>query len=175
MRTSVVITLSGPDRVGIVEEVTGVLLGLGGNVEMSRMARLGGEFTVLMLVSMPVDAVDVVESAFGALVARGYAVTVRQTETPGSQAGLGFRIDVQGADHEGIIHEIAAGLSTRGINIESMETWTARAPVTGAPLFMMTALVAVPASLSGSDWIEAVRDAAEQANVDIDVVAVDAQ
>ena len=53
MRTDIVMTLTGPDRVGIVEELTEALLGVRANVETSRMARLGGEFAVLMLVSVP--------------------------------------------------------------------------------------------------------------------------
>jgi len=53
MRTNIVFTLTGPDRIGIVESVTKMLLGHGANVESSRMTRLGGEFAMLMLVSMP--------------------------------------------------------------------------------------------------------------------------
>ncbi len=53
MQTNFILTLTGPDRIGIVDKVTGLLLERGGNVETSRMARLGGEFAVLMLVSMP--------------------------------------------------------------------------------------------------------------------------
>lgn len=53
MQTNFVLALTGPDRMGIVDEVMGLLLERGGNVETSRMARLGGEFAVLMLVSMP--------------------------------------------------------------------------------------------------------------------------
>ena len=53
MKRNLVLTLTGPDRIGIVDRVTGLLLDRGGNVETSRMARLGGEFAVLMLVSLP--------------------------------------------------------------------------------------------------------------------------
>ena len=53
MKRNFVLTLTGPDRIGIVDRVTGLLLDRGGNVETSRMARLGGEFAVLMLVSLP--------------------------------------------------------------------------------------------------------------------------
>jgi len=56
MKRNLVLTLTGPDRIGIVEKVTGLLLERGGNVETSRMARLGGEFAVLMLVSLPPSA-----------------------------------------------------------------------------------------------------------------------
>ena len=57
MRTSIVLTLTGPDRVGIVEDVTGILLAVDANVDTSRMAHLGGEFAILMLLSMPAERV----------------------------------------------------------------------------------------------------------------------
>src|SRR5690349_484048 len=53
MQRNFVLTLTGPDRIGVVETVTRLLLERGGNVETSRMARLGGEFAILMLVSVP--------------------------------------------------------------------------------------------------------------------------
>ena len=49
MRKNIVFTLTGSDKIGIVEEVTKVFLDHNGNVETSRMARLGGEFAILML------------------------------------------------------------------------------------------------------------------------------
>ncbi|MFA5844851.1 MAG: ACT domain-containing protein [Coriobacteriia bacterium] len=176
MRTEIVFTLTGPDRVGIVEEVTRVMLALDANVETSRMARLGGEFAILMLASLPEDAVTRVDGAFASLVSRGYKVTTNRTEAgdAGDAAGrLRYRIVVEGADHEGIIHEIAAGLSARGVNIESMETAISEAPVSGTPLFFMTAIVAVPPDLAETDWIEAVTEAGEQANVDVEVTVAE--
>lgn len=176
MRTNVVLTLTGPDRVGIVEEVTRVLLGLDGNVETSRMARLGGEFAILMLVSLPQENVGEVGLAFEDLTAEGYALTTRLTQPPQMETPPGwtpYRVEVEGADHEGIIHEIADGLSQRGINIESMETGTKRAPVSGSPLFTMRALVVVPPGLADTDWIAALTEAGERSMVDITVTAAD--
>ena len=42
MRTNIVFTLTGTDRIGLVNDLTELLLALDGNVEASRMARLGG-------------------------------------------------------------------------------------------------------------------------------------
>ena len=75
-----------------------------------------------------------------------------------------------GADHEGIIHQIAQGLSQRGINIESMDTGTDEAPVSGTPLFSMSGVVLVPPHLAEDDWIGALAEAGDKANVDIEVV-----
>ena len=174
MRTDVVFTLTGRDRIGLVDKITELLLGLGGNVETSRMARLGGEFAVLMLVSLPAEQVSHIEPAVQALTAQGYKVTVSQTEIGQAEAQAGwqvFQIDVAGADHEGIVHEIAHHLSQRGINIESMDTGLQSAPISGTPLFTMAARVAVPPSVAGQDWQAGLDDVANRLNVEIKVTA----
>jgi glycine cleavage system transcriptional repressor len=178
MSTEMVLTLTGPDRVGIVEEVTSALLGLGGNVGASRMARLGGEFAILMHVSLTDTSPADFERAFEHLVEQGYRVGI----TPAAQAAsqphptwLPYVIEVQGADHEGIVHELARGLSDFGINIESMDTWTSEAPLTGTLLFHMTAKVSVPPTLQDTGWEAEIADAGRRANVDVEVVAVEAE
>src|SRR3954471_8491351 len=108
MQKTFVLTLTGPDRIGFVDEVTGLLLERGGNVETSRMARLGGEFAVLMLVSMPEDRFAGLDEGLGGLADRGYKVTTTPAERTYAEAHpgwLAYRIEFHGADHEGIIHE----------------------------------------------------------------------
>jgi len=176
MRTDIVFTLTGPDRVGIVEEVTGVLLGLDGNVETSRMARLGGEFAIIMQASLPDDFVDSVDEAFKHLTDRGYKVTVgraAQTYADSHLEWCSYRISVEGADHEGIVHEVAQRLAALGISIESMETATVSAPVSGAVLFTMTALIVVPPELAEHEWIGALEEAGHQSSVEVTVQRVE--
>jgi len=48
-------TLVGPDHVGIVDRVTKKILEFHGNIEESRMARLGGDFSMLLLISVTED------------------------------------------------------------------------------------------------------------------------
>ncbi|MCS7061111.1 MAG: ACT domain-containing protein [Anaerolineae bacterium] len=172
MRTTVIFTLIGVDRVGIVEEATRLLLARGGNVENSRMARLGGWFAMLMLVSVPADQSAALEQDLQQLNARGYQVMLRPAEpTPALPYADWpvFQIDVRGADHEGIVHDIAHYLAQRGINIESMDTAVTAAPMSGAPLFIMTALVAVPPALAGQEWQPALYEVAKRLNVDVRV------
>ena len=178
MRTNIVFTLTGPDRIGIVESVTKMFLDHGGNVETSRMARLGGEFVMLMLVSLPEEKSSGLDRDMDALVARGYKVTTSRTGEKVAQIHSGwlpFKIEVEGADHEGIIHEVASYLSERGINIESMETGVGHAPVSATPLFTMSAIVAVPPVLAGEKWEAALQDKGDLLNVDIRVSALEGQ
>jgi len=175
MQKTFVLTVTGPDRIGFVDEVTGLLVERGGNVETSRMARLGGEFAVLMLVSMPTEHFSSLAGDLESLAARGYKVTTTPADRTYAEAHAGwlpYRLEVQGADHEGIIHEIAHYLSEQGINIESVDSESSPAPTSGAPLFAMMARVIVPPSLSGKSWETGLEEIGDRLNLDIHVSAL---
>lgn len=172
MQKNIVLTLTGRDRIGLVEQVTRLLLARGGNVETSRMARLGGEFAVLMLVSMPGDALAGLDHDLERLVGEGYKVTTTPAEHAGDEAHPGwlpYCIEVRGADHEGIIHEVAQYLSEHGINIMSADSETTLAPISGSPLFAMTAHVVVPPTLSGQRWEAGLESLGVRLNLEISV------
>ena len=119
------------------------------------MARLGGEFAVLMLVSMPADRFSGLEEGLGSTDGPGLQGNddAGRADLRRSPPGwLPYRVEVQGADHEGIIHEVAHYLSSHGISIESMDSETPPAPTSGSPLFAMTAQVVVPPGRAGTDW-----------------------
>ena len=175
MKKTFVLTLTGPDRIGFVEQVTGLVFARGGNVETSRMARLGGEFAILMLVALPAAQFADLEDDLGKLAARGYKVTttpVEQTYAEAYPGWLPYRLEVQGADHEGIIHEVARYLSDQGINIEGVDSECTPAPTSGVPLFAMTAQVVVPPRLRGTGWEAGLDDIGERLNLDIKVSAI---
>lgn len=176
MATNLILTLTGPDRIGIVENLTGLLVARGGNVEISRMARLGGEFAILMLVTLRDEHVAALESDLETLAAQGYKVTTTRVPRTNAEAHPGwipYHIEVHGADHEGIIQEVARYLAHRGINIESIESETTPAPISGVPLFTMTAEVAVPPELAAQDWKAGLEDLSHHLNVEIRVDRAD--
>jgi glycine cleavage system transcriptional repressor len=175
MQKTFVLTLTGPDRIGFVEDVTGLLLERGGNVETSRMTRLGGEFAILMLVALPAEQFPSLESDLESLAAHGYKVTttpVEQTYAESHPGWLPYRIEVHGADHEGIIHEIARYLSEQGISIEAMDSESTPAPTSGVPLFAMMARVIVPPSLSVKGWQAGLEETSDRMNLDITVAGL---
>ncbi len=49
-KSYLVLTAVGPDRPGLVSEISSLVLAAGANLEDSRMAILGGEFALLVLV-----------------------------------------------------------------------------------------------------------------------------
>ena len=175
MRKNIVFTLTGADRIGIVEAVTKLLVEHDGNVETSRMVRLGGEFAMLALVSLPAGQIDNLNQVLDTLRKQGFTVTASQAEHARAEkyAGwLSYEIEVHGSDHEGIIHQIARHLSQCGINIESMDTGIIRAPMSGTPLFNMKAQVAVPPELSCQNWQDALAEVGHRLDVEITVSPV---
>ena len=167
-----VLTLTGADRIGIVQHVTESILECGGDVQASRMARLGGEFAMLMLVSIPDTETDRLSGKVENLSGEGFKVVLTETEWGVSarrKDWLPYQIEVRGANHEGIIHKIAEHLSQQGINIESIDTNVVPAPMSGAPLFTMDAIVVVPPELPKIKWQDALEEVADQLNVDIKV------
>ena len=64
------------------------------------------------------------------------------------------------------------GESSRGINIESMDSETTPAPISGIPLFTMTAEVAVPPDLVGRAWETGLDDLSSHLNLEIRVAEV---
>jgi glycine cleavage system transcriptional repressor len=169
MKKEIVLTLTGHDRVGIVKEITNVLVKRGGNVENSRMARLGGEFAMLALIAVDEKDLAALEADFQKLRDEGFQLTLLQTEDAG---WLPYRIEVLGADHEGIIYEIAQQLAQQGINFEDVETTTAPAPMSGTPLFKMQATVLVPPALTFNKWSDALDEIGDKLNVTVEVTMV---
>jgi glycine cleavage system transcriptional repressor len=136
------------------------------------MARLGGEFAMLMLVSVPDARTEQLSANMGNLAGEGFKVTVTETEgdvIAERKDWLPYLIEVRGANHEGIIHEIAEHLSQQGINIESIDTDVVPAPMSGTPLFTMEAIVVVPPDLPRKKWENELEEVADRLNVELEV------
>ena len=81
---------------------------------------------------------------------------------------------MHGADHEGIVHNIAHALAQKGISIETMDTGNTRAPNSGALLFTMKALVLVPPGLDEDLWRVELENTGHDQHVDI-IVSIDSK
>jgi len=171
MSKNLVLTLTGHDKVGLVDYVTNVFVKHRGNVEASRMAHLGGEFAVLMLVTVVEDELPAIEADFKELRGEGYQISLVKTEDDSKKyAGwIPYQIEVTGADHEGIIYEISHHLAAQNINIENMDTSTSPAPMSGTPLFTLKGVVVVPPNLHFHDWNDALEEACDKLNVNVKV------
>ena len=174
MRKQMVLTAVGRDRPGIVEEFTKLILHYDGNIEASRMVRLGGDFAMLIFVSAPEDRVYELRRAVEELHYTKFDVLTRLSEVDEESDDPHERrctITVLGADHMGIINQVAQYLSEQGISLESMHTEVSAAPMSGTPLFTMSAEVVVPPRLEVDDLREAMEFIGDEMSVDTKVFA----
>jgi glycine cleavage system transcriptional repressor len=172
MNKNLVITLTGPDQVGLVERFTRLVLDYQGNVESSRMVRLGGVFAMLVHVSVPESTLEDFRERVRGLRAEGYKLTTNLSEEWDTKEYTGwmpYQISLRGADHEGILHGVAQHLAGKGINIESLETNVVQAPMSGVNLFMMDAVVLAPPNISLHECQETLEALGDQMNVEIQV------
>jgi glycine cleavage system transcriptional repressor len=174
LKSHAILTAVGADRVGIVDDLTALILEGDCNVEESRMAVLGGEFAVILLLSgSREDVRALVQGLPSQEDSLGLQITMRETVPP--QAGPDTRpylLESVSLDTPGIVHSITSLLRRHGINIDDLETDTTPAPWTGAPMFVMKARVILPPSVS----IPALREELEalegEQNLDIKLAPI---
>ena len=171
MRKQLVLTASGHDRVGVVEEMAELIVRFDGNVEASRMVRLGGDLAMLMFVTAPEDKIDGLRAALSEVHYARYDIHIRLSEVAELEetSAVSCAITVLGADHMGIIHQVSRYLSDQGINIETMTTEVVAAPMSGTPLFTMSAVVKIPPQLQVDDLREALEFIGDDLGVDTKV------
>jgi glycine cleavage system regulatory protein len=68
---TLVLTVIGNDRSGLVDALAGPIAEHGGNWNRSHMARLAGQFAGIVVISAPDDAVDALTASFESLNAQG--------------------------------------------------------------------------------------------------------
>ncbi|MCZ6485102.1 MAG: hypothetical protein O6826_05340 [Acidobacteria bacterium] len=167
MQQQVLVTVVGQDRPGIVKEITEGIVETSANVEESRTASLGGQFVGLFLVSAPRETVNQLLEFLQDCGSENLTVTVKEIDHPAYQEYLPYALEVAGADHPGIIHGISAFLAGEGVNIAEIKTSVYNSPISGAPLFSMTALLQVPPNLSAEDLRQSLTDLGDAQSVDI--------
>ncbi len=167
-RRYVVFTAVGPDRPGLVNEISGLIREAGANVEDSRMAILGGEFAIIMLLSGPPEAIERTKQ-LGARIESELKLHCILKETSRVAAPsdyLLYRIRVSGADRPGIVQAIASILASRGINVASLESRVTYAPLSGTPMFVLEADLHVPSKLVLSELRSQLAATCEEENLD---------
>jgi glycine cleavage system transcriptional repressor len=163
-----VLSAVGPDRPGLVNEISALIREAPANLEDSRMAILGGEFAVILLISGARAALERIESSRAALEQKtGLTVTLKQTARPEQRRHfLPYRIRVTGVDRPGIVHGISQVLAGRGVNVASLESRLAFAPLSGTPMFVLEAELQVPSEMALSQLRRDLASACEEDNLD---------
>ncbi len=121
------LTIIGRDRPGIVSQVTEILFQGGFNIADSSCSILGGQFSMILIISNPnISTKDEFSDTFKPLEEKHLSVYIR-TLKPGGEVrpvleGDLCMISVYGADKPGIVFQVAKELGDRNINITDLNT-----------------------------------------------------
>jgi glycine cleavage system transcriptional repressor len=172
-RSYAVLTAIGKDKPGLVDAISSYILQCGCNIEDSRMAMLGGEFAMLILVDGEAEAVGKLTQSSAEEGGKvGLSIQVRPTDKPGEGAGSGtipFKLDAYSLDHPGIVQRVAHFLAERRVNIRAMDTRLSYAPHTGQPLFSLHAILDVPSKENLKDLRMSLSTIGAEENIDIEI------
>lgn len=171
MRSSLVLTVIGPDRPGIVQTLAEALAAHGGNWEQSQMAHLGGQFAGILRISVEPAQLKAFRGALDGLAARGLRVVSEASLEAERPTGRPLRLQLTGADRPGIVHEVARALAAREVNIDELETSYDSAPMSGEALFHASALLHVPTHVDRHELQSTLEALADDLMVDVTLVA----
>lgn len=171
MLSTLVMTVIGADRPGLVQLVAARVADHGGNWLESRMCHLGGQFAGILRVEVAAERVDELVGALHRLEKDGLRVIVHaeggavagdgkgETGNQGAEAVL----ELVGQDRPGILRSVSGVFAAHGVNVEELSSERVSAPMGGGTLFQARATVLLPATTS----LAAVRGDLEKIAADL--------
>jgi glycine cleavage system transcriptional repressor len=169
-RSSFLITAFGKDRPGMVAGLSAALYDVGGNIEDASMTRLGGEFSMMLVVSAPLKTtLSILSKKLHALEKKlGLQISVKAIPAVlahvTKQEPPKYLISVYGTDHPGIVSELTQALAKRKVSITDLQTKVAGSV---KPLYVMLLEVAIPESADLDALRGELDDLRQKLNVEI--------
>jgi glycine cleavage system transcriptional repressor len=172
-----VITAVGPDRPGLVGQLTAPLYEASANVADSRMVNLRGQFAVILLAEVPTRGVEPLQEQLLSVAEKlGLTLTFCQHDAQEDKwpttVGVPFRLRTYAMDQPGLVHRITDLLHRHGVNVEELQTRSQPRPQTGAPLFSMDLLMTVPPAVAIKRLRNELEILCEELNCDVDIQQV---
>ncbi|MDD2920201.1 ACT domain-containing protein [Rhodoferax sp.] len=166
--TSLIVSVVGPDRPGIVSLLSSKAQGFGTNWAASRMANLAGQFAGIVHLEVAPEKADLLADALRSLESSDLRVVIARSG--GEQAAQGQRIvklELVGPDRPGIVHDLSSALAQRGVSIEDLHTEIVSDNLSAGHLFKVKAVLLVPKNV-GNDTVRQALDAlASELTLDI--------
>jgi len=171
---SVLLSISGHDRPGIVRDVAEALQHLNANIEDSSMTTLRGRFTMMLIVHLSEDiSLGELKAALAELEQRTRLTVQSQTISDEEASTPPLEPDhvvtVHGADKVGIVFAVTNALATLGISVVDVSTQSRDSE--HGQVYMM--VLEVAAGDQGGAMKSALDGVAKTIAVDVDLHVLD--
>lgn len=150
MLVTLVMTVIGADRPGLVQMVAARVADHGGNWLESRMCRLGGQFAGILRVEVEQAKRDELVNALRTLEVDGLRVIIHaepRVSIGVPSGGSLAHVELVGTDRPGILRSVSGVFAEHGVNVEELASERVNAPMDGGVLFQARATVFIPTSV----------------------------
>ena len=165
MSVSLVLTVIGDDRPGLVGQLSAAISNHGGNWLESSMSHLAGKFAGIVCVAIDDSHLDALKSELASL--QGLRITAEVSESAEAPASRRLTLALVGHDRIGIVREVSQVLARHAVNVEELSTHTASAPMSAEILFHATAELTASPTLDARALIRDLEQISNDLMVDI--------
>ena len=170
MQNWYMLTLVGRDRQGIVAEVSQMLFKAGGNLGEASMARLGGNFTVMLMLQIDAEKEEIKNLLQPLGKKLGLFFHIDEiVGTLHHHVEPNFRLSVHGADQAGIVAMVTGVLAELKFNILNLESDVGGSPE--KPIYIMH--IEGFADCSHSSLEQSIKPLINEKNIVIHLVPID--
>jgi glycine cleavage system regulatory protein len=168
MAQSLIVSILGPDRPGIVKTISDCAKAHNANWADSMLATYAGHFAGIIHLHVPPQNAAALVTAIEGLNSASMRVMHVEARDAAAAALRELNLKVVGNDRPGIVNSIANALARLGVNIRKLQSRIASAPMAGSEIFYLRADLAVPESVDESALKAALEALADELMVDID-------
>ncbi len=165
--TALILTLTGPDRPGMVTAVSDCAAAHGANWQDSLMANFEQTFAGIVHLQVPPDRLAALTQALQALDAPDFRITVTQPAGGGGPALRQVELELVGHDRPGIIRAISGQLAALGVSIHKLQTHTSSGAMSGEEMFHMQARLGMPQGVDADALRAGLESLANELMVDL--------
>jgi glycine cleavage system regulatory protein len=168
---SLVITIVGPDRPGVVRTLSDTAAAFGANWTDSVMANFAGQFAGIVHLQVSTEHSAALQAALRALDSDALHVQVALASAAAATTGQRqMALELVGHDRPGIIHSIATRLAEHGVSIDKMKTHIASGAMSGEQMFHLDAQLTIPQDLDTDQLQAGLEGLANELMVDLSFV-----
>ena len=167
MTISLVVTLVGPDRPGLVSALSDKAVEFSANWADSVMSNFVGQFAGIVQLEVKPEKCDALIAALKTLESPEMHISVTRGSAGKPVPTRRLKLDLVGQDRPGIIHRISSQLAKRQISIEKLQTHVVSGAMSGEQMFQMHAQLLVPQLLDEDELRRGLEGLANELMVDI--------
>ena len=144
MNKNIILSVIGPDKSGIVSDISKIVKNHSGNINNSRMIRLGDLFTIMVSITIEENHISDLNKQL--MNHSSYQISIHELKkNPINNNKEDIHtLNLNGIDNEGLVYKITNQLAELEINIEELETNITNAPMSGLTLFSLIAKITHP-------------------------------